>query len=185
MAVHVSKKKCKNSIGQMFSIESAMVKITLLKWFNIKIRRRFEKINPVDKLRFERLHPINWKKDKCVIYKFPMKIEPTNYLTPDNEMTFGDFVIRYKHKFLRNNYTEKEIQKFNPIKNLQSYYEIFQEYIQICIGLLALVNKFDRNNYLNSATEEFDENQFAGDDLRDIKNAINQTDIKNILSMTK
>ena len=32
------------------------------------------------------------------------------------------------------------------MKNLQSYYEIFQEYIQICIGLLALVNNFDRNN---------------------------------------
>ena len=110
MAFDVSKRKCKNSVGQMFSIESAMVKKTLLKWFNIKTRRRFEKINLVDKLRFERLHPINWKKDKCGICKFPMKMEPTNYLTPDNEMTFGDFVIRYEHKFLRNIYTEKEIQ---------------------------------------------------------------------------
>ena len=149
--------------GQMFSIESAMVKKTLLKWLNIKIRRRiFEKINPVDKLRFEILHPINWKKDKCVICKFPMKMEPANYLTPDNETPKSDH-----------------------IKNLQSYYEIFQEYIQICIGLLALVNNFERNNYLNCATEEFVEIQFAGDDLRDIKNAINQTEIKNTLSMTK
>ena len=61
MAFDVSKRKFKNSVGQMFSIESAMAKKTLLKWFNIKIRR-FEKINPVDKLRFERLHPANWKK---------------------------------------------------------------------------------------------------------------------------
>ena len=99
MAFDVSKRKYKNSVGQMFSIESAMVKKTLLKWLNIKIR--FEKINPVDKLGFERLHSINWKKYKCVICKFPMKMEATNYLTPDNEMTFGDFVIRYEHKFLR------------------------------------------------------------------------------------
>ena len=102
----------------MFSIESAMVKKTLLKWFNIKIRRRFEKNNPVDKLRFERLHPINWKKDKCVICKFPMEMEPTNCLTPDNERKFGDFIIRYEHKFLRNIYTEKQIQKSHHIKKL-------------------------------------------------------------------
>ena len=107
MAFDVSKRKYKNSVGQMLSIESAMVKKTLLEWFNIKIRRRFEKVNPVDKSRFERLHPIYWKKDKCVICKFPMKMEPTNYLTPDNEKTYGDFVIRYEHKFLRNIYTEK------------------------------------------------------------------------------
>ena len=34
MASEVAKKRCKNSIGQMFSIESALVKKTLLKWFN-------------------------------------------------------------------------------------------------------------------------------------------------------
>ena len=38
MAFDVSKRKCKNRVGQMFSIESAMVKKTLLKWFNTKIR---------------------------------------------------------------------------------------------------------------------------------------------------
>ena len=34
MAFEVSKRKCKNSIGKMFSIESALVKRTLLKGFN-------------------------------------------------------------------------------------------------------------------------------------------------------
>ena len=63
-----------------------------------------------------------------------MKMELTNYLTPDNKMTFGDFIIRFKHKVLRNIYTNKEIQKSDHIKNLQSYYEIFQEYIQIWIA---------------------------------------------------
>ena len=67
MAFEVSKKKCKNSVGQMFSIESALVKKCLLKWFNAKFKRQFEKINPVQKLRFESQNPINWKRDKCVI----------------------------------------------------------------------------------------------------------------------
>ena len=114
-----------------------------------------------------------------------MKMEPTNYLTPDNKMTFGDFVIRYEHKFLRNIYTTEQIQKSDHIENLQCYDEIFQEYILICIGLLALLNSFDRNDCLNLATEEFVENQFARDDISDIKYTINQTVIKNIISMTK
>ena len=169
MAFDVCKTKCNNSVGQMFSIESAMVKKTLLKWFNSKYRRRFEKLNPIQKLRYERLHPINWAKDKCVICKFPMKMEPTNYLTPDNKMTFGDFIIKFERKFSRNIYTNEEIQKSDHIKNLQSYHKIFQEYIQICIGLFSVLNNFDRHNYVNYATEEFVENQFAGDDLSDIK----------------
>ena len=57
-----------------------------------------------------------------------MKMEPTNYLTPDNKTTFGDFIIRYEHKFLRNICTTEQIQKSDHIKNLQSYYEVFQEY---------------------------------------------------------
>ena len=55
MAFDVSKRKCKNSVRQMFSIESAMVKKTLLKWFNTKIRQRFEKINPIQKLNLKDL----------------------------------------------------------------------------------------------------------------------------------
>ena len=87
MAFEVSKRKCKNSVGQMFSIESALVKKTLLKWFNAKFKRQFDKINPIQKLRFESQNPINWKRDKCVICKFPMKLELTNHMTSDNEMT--------------------------------------------------------------------------------------------------
>ena len=138
MDFEVSKRKCKNSLGQIFSIECPLVKKTLLKWFNIKFKRQFEKVNPIGKLRYESQNPVNWNTAKCVICKFPMKLKPTNYLMPDNEKTFDDLVIRYEHKFLRTIYTTKQIQQTDHIKNLQSYYEIFEEYIQICIGLLAL-----------------------------------------------
>ena len=107
-ANEVSKRKCKNSLGQMFSIESALVKKTLLKWFNLKFKRTFTTINPMEKLKFESSNKIDWKKDKCVLCKFPVKLEPTNSLTPDSEMTYGDFIIRFEHKFLRNIFTEKQ-----------------------------------------------------------------------------
>ena len=147
----------------------------------LSIKRQFDKINPIQKLRYESQNPINWQKDKCAICKFPMKLEATNHLTPDNKMTFGDFVIRDKHKFLRNIYMIEQIKQSDQIKNLESYYEIFQEYIQICIGLLALLNNFNRHNFINYATETFVEERFLGDDITGIKNTINQTEIKNAL----
>ena len=137
MAFEVSKRKCENNVGQMFSIESASVKKALLKWFNAKFKRQFEKINPVQKLRFESQNPIDWKRDKCVICKFPMKLDLTNHTTPDN-----DFIIRYEHKSLRNIYTTEQTEQSDRIKNLESYYYIFKNYIMICIGLIALLNNF-------------------------------------------
>ena len=99
-------------------------------------------------------------------------------------MSFGDFVIRYEHKFLRNIYTEEQIKDSHHVKDLKSYYEIFEEYILICIGLLALLNNFNRNDFINSATEEFVEDKFAGDEINEIKNTINKTENKNALLTT-
>ena len=96
----VSKRQCKNSLGQMFSVESALVKKTLLKWFNTKFKRTFTEIKPIAKIRFESENKIDWPKDKCVICKFPMRLEPNNSQTPNSAMTYGDFVIRFEHTFL-------------------------------------------------------------------------------------
>ena len=182
MAFEVVKRKYKNSIGQIFSIESALVKKTLLRWFNQKFKRQFDKINPIEKLRYEAKNTINWEKGKCVICKFPMKLEPTNFKTTDDEMSFGDFVIRYEHKFLRNIYTDEQIKDSYHLKDLESYYKIFEENIMICIGLLALLNNFNRNDFINFATEQFVADKFAGDEINKIKNTINQTEIKNAFS---
>ena len=73
MAFEVAKKICKNSIGKMFSTESALVRKTLLNWFNSKIKRSFDKINPIAKLKYESQNSINWKKDKFVICIFFIK----------------------------------------------------------------------------------------------------------------
>ena len=71
------------------------------------------------------------ERKKCVICKFPLKLEPTNYLTPDNEMTFGNFIIRFEHKFLRNIYTIEQIESSDQINNLKNFHEIFNNYIEI------------------------------------------------------
>ena len=160
MAFDVSKRKCKNSMGQMFCIESALVKKTILKWFNKKFKQQFVEMSPIKKLRYEKQNPVNWKTDKCVICQFPLKVEPTNFKTPDDEMSFGDFVIRYEHKFLRNIYTNEQIKDSYHLKDLESYYEIFEEYNAILVGLLALLNNFNRNDFIYSAVENFVNDNF-------------------------
>ena len=96
IAFDVAKRKCKKkSIGPMFWLENALVKKTLLEWFNKRYRLQFNQISPIQKIRYEQKNPVNWKTDKCLICRFPLKVEPTNFKTPDEEMSFGDFVIRY------------------------------------------------------------------------------------------
>ena len=184
-ASEVSKRQCKNSLGQMFSVESALVKKTLLKWFNAKFKRTFNEINPIKKIRFEAANKINWQKDKCVICKFPMRLEPTNLQTPSSSMTYGDFVIRFEHTFLRNIFSEEQLCSADQIKTLQNYYEFFQRYIQICVGLLALLNSNQRDNFINDEVENFVEEEFADDTIHEIKNTIQKTEIKNALSQSR
>ena len=91
-------------------------------------------------------------------------------------MTSGDFIIRFELKFLRNIYTIGQIESSDQTNNLKFFYEIFNSYIEICIGLLVLLNQ-NRLDFLNDTTEEFVQETFLGDKICDIKNAINQTDI--------
>ena len=86
--------------------------------------------------------------------KILLKVEATNFKTPDDEMSYGYFVIRYEHTFLRNISTNEQIKDSYQIKDLESYYKIFEEHITICVGLLALINNFN-NNFINFAVEKF------------------------------
>ena len=61
MISEVSKTRSKNSIGNSF-IESALVKKTLLKWFNQIFKRQFDKINPKKQLTYESQNQVNWQK---------------------------------------------------------------------------------------------------------------------------
>ena len=144
MAFKVSKRRCKNSIGQMFSFESTLVKKIFLKWFNKKFERQFKKINPIKELTFKSQNQINWQKDKCIIFKFPLKLEPTNYKTSNDKMSLGDFVIWYQHKFLRNISSDEQLQDLHHLKNIENYYKTFNKYIMIFIDELALLNNFNK-----------------------------------------
>ena len=90
-ALEVNARQCKNALRQMFTVKTAFVKKTLMEMFNKKFKSQYLKIDILIKNQFERENPIDWKNDKFVIYKMPLKIDPTNHKTPNNELTYGDF----------------------------------------------------------------------------------------------
>ena len=59
IAIDVSKRKCKNTMGQMFFIECALVKKALLNWFNKKYRTQYLEISVFVKIQCERNNPVN------------------------------------------------------------------------------------------------------------------------------
>ena len=90
------------------------------------------------KNKYEKKNPINWQEDKCVICKMLLKIEATNRNTPNLKMPYSDFFIRFEHKFLRNIYSDEELQQSPQIRTLEKYYETYQKFIKICISLLSI-----------------------------------------------
>ena len=81
---------------------------------------------------------MDWKNDKCLICKMALKTDPTNHKTPNNEMTYSDFFIRFEHKFLRNIYSYGELVQPEHICSLKNYYTAYKKFINICIVILSI-----------------------------------------------
>ena len=57
-ALEINRKKCKNTIAQMFSIELCVIKKAILAWFNKKIKLQPLEIDLLRKIKYEKDHPI-------------------------------------------------------------------------------------------------------------------------------
>ena len=108
-ACRVASKKCKKALGQMFSIELYLIKQTLATWFNKKFKSQNLQLNALAKTSYEKLHPIDWSNQKCCLCNFKLDVAPTSFDTSNGKMTYGDFYIRYEHKFLRNIYSQHDL----------------------------------------------------------------------------
>ena len=165
IAIDVSKRKCKNTMGQIFCLKCALVKKTLLDWFNKKYRTQYLEVNAFVKMQYERNNPVNWKNDKCVLCKLRLRVEPTSFKTPDYEMNYGDFIIRFEHKCMRNIYTINQIKESHHLENLEDYDEIYQKFLSVSIGLLSIFNNYNKNDEINTEVSDFIEENYANDTI--------------------
>ena len=71
---------------------NGLIKSTKLKnlELSIGIKRKYELENPID-----------WELGHCCIYKFPLKLNPTNFDATVNNMTHPNFIIFRDYKVLR------------------------------------------------------------------------------------
>ena len=76
----------------------------------------------------------------------PLRVELTNFKTPDDEMTYGGFVIHFEHKFIRNIYTSNQIEESHHLQTLENYCEIYQKFVSISSGLLSMFINYNKND---------------------------------------
>ena len=111
----------------------------------------------------------------------PLRVEPTSSETSEDEVTFGDFIVRFEHKFIKNIYTYEQIKDSHHLETLEKYYEVYQKFVAISIGLLSMFNNYNKNDEINTEVSTFIEENYADDSIDELKNRIMQTEIKNAL----
>ena len=125
-ALAAHKKTNKLAISEMFCTEIKFATDCVLRWYHDKYSN--SELTIESKNEFERKNPINWENGECVLCRFPLEANPTN---PQNEkMSYGDFIIKKEHMFLRNIFSKEELLKSSSINTFESFQNHF-----ICILL--------------------------------------------------
>ena len=92
--------------------------------------------------KYEQENPFCWSQERdCVICKMPLR--PIFSARPDSKMYYGDYIIRYEYKFLRNIYSQEQLNWSPQMKSLDSYYEAFESYIHHAIEIYRLLSNFN------------------------------------------
>ena len=97
-------------------------------------------------------------------------------------MTYGDFYIRYEHKFLRNIYTKDQIQTSPQISTLANYYKTFQNFLRICLLLQSILiphNDVNDIEDLDCEMRDFIRNNCLDYSLEELRKHIEEIEIKN------
>ena len=155
----------------------------MVEWFHKKTKLQYLELDLLIKNQYERKHPIDWQRDKCAICKLLLKVDPLGYNMPNSKLSYGNFFIRYEHKFLRNIYSDSKIAESPQICTLQNYYVIYQK---VCIILLALLG-----SQINKDEDDFDidlrdflQEKYTETDLKELRPKIDSVEIKKIIKNT-
>ena len=177
-AALVAAQKCKNAVGQMFSIELFFLKDTILRWFYKKVKSVNLNVNTVLKAEFEKT-PIDWKNDKCVLCQFKLDVMPTNSNTPNSDMTYGDFIIRYKHKFLRNILEPELLKTSSNISTLAEYYVLYKKVVSLVSQLQNIQQLTDLSDLSDEVVKILQDLDSSNESIQQPKNNIDKIEVKN------
>ena len=98
----------------MFSTELKFVSDCLLKWF-YKKHMKLE-LDKEEKINYKISNPSDSEKDSCFICDFLLELRIKGANLRESEMAYSDFIIRKEHMFLRNIFSNEEINKSEKIE---------------------------------------------------------------------
>ena len=120
----------------MFCTEIKFATDCVLRWYHDKYSNL--ELTIESKNEFERKNPIDWENGECVLCRFPLEANPTN---PQNEkMSYGDFIIKKEHMFLRNIFSKEELVKSSSINTFESFHMHFIKFLEIVVFLEDEIN---------------------------------------------
>ena len=137
-AFEVDKKNNPVAVSEMFNTEIRFATNCLLAWFYDKYKKL--ELNIDFKKQYESENPIDWENGRCVLCTFPLDANPT--MLKNQNMTYGDFVIKKEHMFLRNTFSKEQLCESSAISTFESYHKHFIEFLQIVIFLEEGINSF-------------------------------------------
>ena len=175
-ALACDQKSNKLAISEMFCTEIKFATSCLLKWFYAKYKN-FE-LNKENKQMFEKENPIDWDNGHCVICTFPLSNNPTAH---DNDrMTYGDFIIKKEHMFLRNIFDEEKLKKSPSLCTFESFHKHFIKFLETCVFIEQAISSSLRFSdcsfpclieFIQAHLSEFDS-------FEQIKNEIESVEVK-------
>ena len=124
----------------MFSIEIRFATNCVLSWFHDKYRNL--EVDIELKIQYQKENPIDWENGWCVLCTFPLEANPTNH--QNKNMSYGDFVIKKEHMFLRNIFSKEQLSKSLSISTFESFHKHFIEFLEIVIFLEEGINSLLR-----------------------------------------
>ena len=164
----------------MFSTELKFASDCLIKWFNLKFKKQNLELSNEKRRDYETENSIDWENDNCKICNFPLHVNLTTFDVEKEKMSYGDFIVKKEHKFLRNIFSEKELMSSAAIKNLQSFHENFSKFLQVVVYLQNSINSI--KDFLECFYDELVEfcNDFCDDctDFIEIKEKNSDVEVK-------
>ena len=114
-----------------------------------------------------------------------LKIDPLGPHVPNHSISYRVFFIRYKHKFLRNLYSNKEIAESPQIFTLEKYYETYQMIIKIWVGLLSLTsNVHTQGDFFDVNVRNFLDEKYQDITINELRSKIDKIEIRNLIKET-
>ena len=93
------------------------------------------KLSNEQKRKYEINHPINWKRDRCCLCPFPLKINPITFDADEKTMSYADFIICKEQKFLRNIFISDKLSKTGALKDLKTFHGKFVRFPRVVVFL--------------------------------------------------